>query len=267
MYKTFIAIIGVSSLTACSGGESSSGPRMQDSVLVDGVGQAGRGSGPAAPSTPANASASTSGGASTQGSDPALAKSPPSEAACAANLPVKVPGCACERGQTFSCWTGAPDKRHVGACHDGTQECVANAEFAAWGPCGGEGHDCGDTPDAGQPDAGQQDAGQRDAGEDCSCVPGAMIQCDEDCSVSIFCNLTATKTCQPDGTWGPCHESPGGGIPDVANVLGDAGVGGLLNGTVGGCRTMFFGCDALGLKETFTGDCSQQFMCGHPPQL
>jgi hypothetical protein len=124
--------------------------------------------------------------------------------------------------------------------------------------------------------------------------------------VAIFCSLTATKTCQPDGTWGACHEEPGrtntsvllgdagvaglftdagtlafldGGIPGLAAVpaslgplLGDAGLALGDAGlsallTNGPCRTVYHGCEPLlGQRETFAGDCSKAFTCQRPPQ-
>lgn len=190
-----------------------------------------------------------------------------------------------------ACWTGAPVDRQRGACHDGMQKCVSgsDAEFGTWGPCEGQELSCGDP---GTPD--------------CGCVPGAEVSCDEDCSVSIFCSLSATKTCQPDGTWGPCHEAPGvtnpvaaalgdagltalfadgglpqlpaadGGVgvalPSLGPLLGDAGVGVLLGDAgvtligSGLCRSIFFGCASIGQREQWGGDCSKAFTCQRPPQ-
>ena len=95
---------------------------------------------------------------------------------------------------------------------------------------------------------------------DCGCVPGAVIQCSEDCSVAIICSLTATKTCQPDRTWSVCREEAGVAL-DVPGVQ---------------CRNMLHGCldvlnpDSPGQNELYVGDCSTQFKCGHsppPPEL
>jgi hypothetical protein len=92
---------------------------------------------------------------------------------------------------------------------------------------------------------------------DCSCIPGAIIQCSEDCTVGIICSLTASKTCLPDGTWSTCRED--------LNVQLD------LPGFQ--CRNMLHGCfDSLTPDqptstdgELYVGDCSKQFKCGHAP--
>jgi hypothetical protein len=200
--------------------------------------------------------------------------------ACAAALPFKPAGCPCQTGQTAACWTGPLGMRHVGACHDGTQSCAGDAEFSTWQACVGEELNCGAPPPPSPPPPPPTTTDPPPPSTDCSCVPGAVIQCDEDCAALLFCSLTAQKTCGPDGTWGPCRE---GGVGNVVGVLApDGGVAGLLgaaasivqplddagvplNGT-GPCRSMFHGCGELGvLNEVFTGDCRQQFKCGHAP--
>jgi hypothetical protein len=49
-------------------------------------------------------------------------------------------GCACTPGATRACYDGAPGTQGVGACHDGTQSCIAGAGGfgSAWGECAGE---------------------------------------------------------------------------------------------------------------------------------
>jgi hypothetical protein len=42
--------------------------------------------------------------------------------------------CSCTRGTVRGCFAGPPGRRHVGACQDGVQVCVAG-EFSHWGPC------------------------------------------------------------------------------------------------------------------------------------
>jgi hypothetical protein len=135
-------------------------------------------------------------------------------------------------------------------CHDGLQICSVSSdnEFATWGPCMGEKLDCG-MPDAGTPPPPPP------PDEDCTCIPGAIIQCSEDCSVNIICSLTATKECLPDGTWSVCHEDSGVTL-DLPGVQ---------------CRNMLHGCldilnpDMPGQNELYVGDCSKQFKCGHAP--
>ena len=156
---------------------------------------------------------------------------------CKSDLPFKPEGCACS-GDPIPCWTGAPDKRHVGKCHDGMQACELVGEFSAWGACTGQELDCGDAdvPDAGPPD-------------ECKCVPGVTIACDEDCTTLVICSTTGKKTCQPDGTFSPCREEGlNGGLPDVL-----------------GCRSAFYGCLPGSTDGAYSGDCSSAFVCGHAP--
>lgn len=188
------------------------------------------------------------GNAGTQGSAP-------SADGCAANLPFKKEGCSCRAGETAACWTGPAADRNIGKCHDGLQICSASGEFASWGPCMGEELSC-DT-DAGVPPTDSGVPPPPDEG--CSCIPGAVIQCSEDCSVGIICSLTATKTCLPDRTWSTCREDTGATL-DLPGVQ---------------CRNMLHGCldvlsadgPAQGQGEIYVGDCSTQFTCGHAPDL
>lgn len=47
-------------------------------------------------------------------------------------------GCPCKPGHAQPCFRGAPKRRNVGACADGTQVCLRGGEFAArWGDCTG----------------------------------------------------------------------------------------------------------------------------------
>lgn len=176
----------------------------------------------------------------------------PSSDGCAANAPFKKEGCSCRAGETAACWTGPAADRNVGQCHDGLQICTANGEFASWGPCMGEELSCGS--DAGIP---LPDSGVPPPPERCECIPGAVVQCSEDCSVGIICSLTATKTCLPDKTWSVCREDLGVAL-DLPGVQ---------------CRNMLHGCFDLlaedgagqGQGEIYVGDCSAQFTCGHAP--
>ena len=155
---------------------------------------------------------------------------------CKSDLPFKPEGCACS-GDPIPCWTGAPDKRNVGKCHDGKQACELVGEFSAWGACTGQELDCETDP----PDAGQE--------EECKCVPGVTIACDEDCTTLVICSTTGKKTCQPDGTFSPCREEGlNGGLPDVL-----------------GCRSAFYGCLPDSSDGVYSGDCSHAFVCGHAP--
>ena len=174
---------------------------------------------------------------------------------CAVNASFKKEGCPCRAGETAACWTGPAADRNIGQCHDGLQICTANTEFASWGPCMGEELSCGSDAGIPLPDSGVPPPPD----EDCSCIPGAVIQCSEDCSVGIICSLTATKTCLPDRTWSVCREDAGATL-DLPGVQ---------------CRNMLHGCFDLlaedgssqGQGEVYVGDCSKQFECGHAPQF
>lgn len=202
-------------------------------------------------STTGSTSAAAGSGASSQSIPAATggATTPiPTQDSCTAPGTVRPEGCPCKTGDTAACWTGSLADRNYGACHDGLQICSgsANNEFASWGPCMGEQHECG--TDAGVPPEDETE---------CACIPGAVIQCSEDCSLGIICSLTASKTCQPDGTWGVCRE--------------DLGVTLDLPGFQ--CRNMLHGCfeapvpgrPGPGQGELYVGDCSKQFKCGHAP--
>lgn len=170
----------------------------------------------------------------------------PQATVCQQDLPFKVPGCSCDPGTPQqACWTGPPNDRHVDHCKDGVQQCAGQGEFAQWGPCEGEQLLChyppehidgGTTADSGAPPP-------------CTCVPGATIGCDEDCQTLVICSLSGYKTCQPDGTWGACHETTD---PDILkNLLG--------------CRNWLHGCLPGNTEGAFTGDCSQAYTCGKAP--
>jgi hypothetical protein len=203
---------------------------------------------------------------------------------CDAEPELQLENCPCTGKPRGACWSGPIGLRNVGDCHDGVHECIVGEEFSHWGPCVGEQRDCG-TRDAGPP---------APPPGDCPCVPGAVIGCDEDCSVGIICSATAEKSCLPDGTWGPCRETVDGGIGSLLNG-GNVDLGTLLAptatvdlsslgsldtsaafGLATRCRSYFFGCadgsatniltrGFAGFQETYMGDCSKQFSCGHAP--
>jgi hypothetical protein len=168
---------------------------------------------------------------------------------CDADLTYEVEGCPCRAGETAACWTGSAADRNIRECHDGLQVCENNGEFSTWGACVGEELECGEPPlDAGVPPEDPPPT------TGCACIPGAVVQCSEDCTALIICSLTATKTCLPDRTWSPCRE-------DLNAVLDLPGFQ---------CRNMFHGClsapeDAQGQGEAYVGDCSKQFECGMAP--
>jgi len=152
------------------------------------------------------------------------------------DLPYQVAGCPCELGETQACWTGPGVNRYLRDCKDGTQTCQPAGEFGTWGPCEGQVLDCGEPP----PDP-----------EVCQCIPGTVIGCDEDCEAFVLCMPFASKECQPDGTWGPCRETL---LPNEdSKALGID------------CFNLFHGCFAENPDGNYTGDCSNAFTCGHPP--
>ncbi|HKP60474.1 MAG TPA: hypothetical protein VJV78_27295 [Polyangiales bacterium] len=211
------------------------------------LGAAGR----AAPASISGATAGTRAGVTTPSgsvapSQPSVTTpQPPAADGCGGNGTFKKEGCPCRAGETAACWTGSASDRNMGKCHDGLQVCSGNAEFGEWGPCNGEELSCG-TTDAGTPPPPPPPG-------ECPCVPGAIIQCSEDCTVGIICSLTASKTCLPDGTWSVCRE-------DLGVTLDLPGIQ---------CRNMLHGClsDKGGEGEIYVGDCSKQFSCGRAPGL
>jgi hypothetical protein len=171
----------------------------------------------------------------------------------AGNAPCDTPG------STRSCCEGA-----------GTQTCKADGEFASWGPCldkAGKTPTCngtggGGTEDAGRPaqdsggGTGQGGGGQEDSGgtgnggggtePPCHCFPGTYINCDEDFCQGIICQAyAARRECQPDGTWGACHETQSG----------DFSPGMCLITFEGGCPPKL--C-------LMTGNCQAQSSCDNP---
>ncbi len=157
--------------------------------------------------------------------------------ACNAGLAFHPPGCACTGNQdTAACFSGKLGNRNRGGCKDGVQHCTLQGEFRAWGECEGEVTDCG-PDDAGPP-------------EECGCIPGSKILCSEDCAQLIICSLTGTKTCGPDGKWGPCTEQFLAGLDGVT-----------------ACKNLYYQCLAKNSEGLYVGDCDQSFTCGHPPGL
>ena len=252
--------LGLGLLAACAGQESGdpgddesrNAPSSAAPSVTANASQAGTGSGVAGGSagSPAPVANTTPSSGPTAGALPGT--SAPSADGCAANSPFKKEGCPCRAGETAACWTGPAADRNVGKCHDGLQICTAKGEFASWGVCMGEELSCG-VPDAGVP---MTDAGTPPPPGECPCIPGAVIQCSEDCTTGIICSLTATKTCLPDRTWSVCRE-------DLSVPVDLPGVQ---------CRNMLHGCLSVlsdgttqGQGEIYVGDCSSQFTCGHAP--
>jgi hypothetical protein len=167
-------------------------------------------------------------------------------------------------------------------CSTGTQTCSSGTEFHVWGPCldtagkpfacdgtgggggedggagtgGGGGEDAGGgTGGGGGEDAGGgtgggggEDAGggTGGGGNECPCVVGETINCDEDCTQHVICRPFSTKVCQPDGRFGPCRES-------------------LVPTTNTGCSNFGFGCNPLKPDGNYIGNCGVKFACGHVP--
>jgi hypothetical protein len=129
-------------------------------------------------------------------------------------------------------------------------------EFAKWGPCTGEQLNCGvvdsgtGTGGGGTEDSGGHGTGgggSEDSGGGCQCIPGAIIWCDADCIDNIYCSFTAQKTCQPNGSWGPCTET-------------------MQQMPASACKHVGLGCQGCnGGLGFYTGDCSQALNCGNNP--
>jgi hypothetical protein len=181
-----------------------------------------------------------------------------------------VEGCACSSpGQSVACWTGPASQRNVGMCHDGTSQCIQQGEFAQWGPCNGQQLDCGSgtggggSEDAGGPGTGgggSEDAGGPGTGGGghepggcgqtlCACIPGSVIDCDEDCTGNVYCSSSAQKTCLPDGTWGACHEVTTKQPTSCTSI----GVGCSQSPSCGNGSGVYY------------GDCSKVFQCSIGP--
>jgi hypothetical protein len=165
----------------------------------------------------------------------------------------------------------------------------------SWGPCQGEELECGQQ-DSGAPpvpasadagvdsapaavvsaDAGSAPTAAGDAGgflvsqnasvgggtSPCSvectgCVPGAVIGCYDDCNLKAYCDTTATETCLPNGTWGPCTETGGatgkGGQPGTGGMPGCYEFWGNCSNYNDGAGSYAGQCDSV-----FTG-CTQPF--------
>jgi hypothetical protein len=209
---------------ACSSSsESPADGGASSSVATDGGSLAG------------DAGRSNAADASTSPMPPVTIEVPRGSALCGVDLPIKPPGCPCTPGETAACWTGPNNERNVGDCRDGLQQCETSGEFSQWGACEGQVLDCGSPP---PPPA-----------DDCPCVPGQVIGCDEDCSALVFCAPSSTKLCQPDGKFGPCREAL---LPTAdTNLLG--------------CINVFHGCLPENPDGVYSGDCSKAFSCGHVP--
>ncbi len=110
-------------------------------------------------------------------------------------------GCGCA-ATTRACWTVPADKRNGNGCHDGTQACTKQGEFAVWGACTGEATACSTGT------VGADGGGTRPPPPppplppNCVCVPSAVRWCD----TPAACNW-GKQTCMPDGTWGACNET------------------------------------------------------------
>jgi len=181
--------------------------------------------------------------------------------------------CGCAMGATQACWPGAAEERGVGECRDGVQTCVGSDEFTEWGPCmdaatprpdelgdgidqdcsGGDGGSSCAMAEATCNDAADNDCdGMIDCDDpDCATTPGCT--CSEHClpGASRFCDTAAdctwgTQTCNPDGTWGTCTETP---TPEA-------------------CRD--FGEDVFGVPTFYDTDCCLELpnaCCQNYPQM
>jgi len=121
-------------------------------------------------------------------------------------------GCNCpSAGTTRACYSGDAQTRNVGLCKDGTQTCVAQNEFATWGPCAGQVLPappvCDGTVDA-------------------SC--NGKVGCNNPvCASTPICNTGCT-----DGQTRPCYDGPTG--TENRGVCKD-GTQTCVNGQWGAC--------------------------------
>lgn len=130
--------------------------------------------------------------------------------------PLDQTGCGCDTpGASRACYTGPPGTEGKGICKDGSQTCVVDGEFAAWGPCSGdtgpEPEDCADALD--------HNCNGLTGCDDSACVglPGCCLAGDtRSCydgppgSQGKGTCHDGSQTCTLDGSWGPCM---GQGLP------------------------------------------------------
>ena len=129
--------------------------------------------------------------------------------------PADLEGCACNApGTGRPCYTGPAGTRGVGLCEDGTQPCVANGEFGAWGKCQGQtlpaAQDCRDG-NRDQDCDGLKGCNDPDCAKDPVCLPGGPCSNPDDLSGCPCSVLGTERACYsgPAGTRGKGRCSDG----------------------------------------------------------
>jgi hypothetical protein len=111
--------------------------------------------------------------------------------------------CACSPGATRACYTGGAGTLDVGACHAGTQICLADG--SGFGPCDGEvlpsAERCATAVDD------DCDGFTNESGSDCTCQPGTLASCYSGPAGTVDVGIcrAGVKECAADGSgYGPC---------------------------------------------------------------
>ncbi len=153
-------------------------------------------------------------------------------------------GCACQDGDTQSCYDGPAGTEGVGTCAAGTQTCVDGQ----WGECVGQVMPkpgaCNEASCTGEPNPG------------CTCVVGATEDCYDGSAgtAGVGSCVAGTRTCESTSsgsTWGACE---GEVIPEAEGCDGkDHNCNGTPNDVVGGCA-----CAPGATQSCYTGPASTE---------
>lgn len=153
-------------------------------------------------------------------------------------------GCPCSPGKTQPCYAHDPAEIGKASCKAGVQTCEGNAEFNGWSACVGAVYGSPEVCD------GKTDENCNGAvDENCGCCPGTT----EACGSSVGACKPGKRTCQPNGTFGPCE----GEVKPLPQETCDNKVDDNCNGIVDeGCT--------IEVTININGDCVCSAPC--PPQ-